>query len=200
MISIFARWWHSDHYFAAFDAHSVTHTHQRPGRLIPIHGRAKSEWQSHFLSIFLSAYAVIGVALPPSISTANTPKWTSYAPMHGYTIVQIVVTLIIFVITLTRAAPAFPSVIIALVPVRLLLMNKIWRREVLRFVDAWACREGTPEDDEERRARTDRKEGPGIWRLDGQDVIEMAFLGRDTIETGSTRRKEDNEDVQEQAQ
>jgi hypothetical protein len=33
-------------------------------------------------------------------------------------------------------------------------MKRWWNREVLRFVDAWACREGTPEDDEdaERRA------------------------------------------------
>ena len=28
-------------------------------------------------------------------------------------------------------------------------MNKIWNRETLRFVDAWACRDGTPEDDED---------------------------------------------------
>lgn len=26
-------------------------------------------------------------------------------------------------------------------------MNKLWNRETLRFVDAWACRKGTPEDD-----------------------------------------------------
>jgi hypothetical protein len=28
-------------------------------------------------------------------------------------------------------------------------MKRWWPREVLRFVDAWACREGTPEDDED---------------------------------------------------
>ncbi|KAF8858793.1 hypothetical protein BDZ45DRAFT_714335 [Acephala macrosclerotiorum] len=42
-------------------------------------------------------------------------------------------------------------VIIALVPVWLGVMNRIWGRETLRFVDAWACKEGTPEDDEDRR-------------------------------------------------
>lgn len=32
-------------------------------------------------------------------------------------------------------------------------MKRWWPREVLRFVDAWACREGTPEDDEDERER-----------------------------------------------
>jgi hypothetical protein len=31
-------------------------------------------------------------------------------------------------------------------------MNRFWNRETLRFVDAWACREGTPEDDQDREA------------------------------------------------
>ena len=69
-----------------------------------------------------------------------------------YTIVQIVVTVVIFIVTLTKGAPAFPIIIIALVPIRLLIMNRMWHRETLRFVDAWACRDGTPEDDEDRRA------------------------------------------------
>lgn len=68
-----------------------------------------------------------------------------------YTIVQIVVTIVIFIVTLTKGAPAFPVIIIALVPMRLLVMNRMWHRETLRFVDAWACRDGTPEDDEDRR-------------------------------------------------
>ena len=62
---------------------------------------------------------------------------------------QILVTAVIFIVTLTKGAPAFPVIIIALVPIRLLLMNKLWRRETLRHVDAWACRKGTPEDDED---------------------------------------------------
>jgi hypothetical protein len=41
--------------------------------------------------------------------------------------------------------------IIALVPFRLLVMKRWWSREVLRFVDAWACREGTPEDEEDEK-------------------------------------------------
>ena len=36
-----------------------------------------------------------------------------------------------------------------LVPIRLLLLTKLWNRETLRFVDAWACRKGTPEDDKD---------------------------------------------------
>ncbi|KAI4143411.1 MAG: hypothetical protein LQ340_007012 [Diploschistes diacapsis] len=40
----------------------------------------------------------------------------------------------------TKAAPAFPLVIVALVPARLLLMNRVWDCETLRFVDTWACR------------------------------------------------------------
>ena len=72
-------------------------------------------------------------------------------PIHIYTITQIIVTTGIFIITLTKAGPAFPIIIIALVPVRLLLMNKLWSRDVLRYVDAWACRDGTPENDEDRR-------------------------------------------------
>lgn len=55
----------------------------------------------------------------------------------------------IFIVTLTKAAPAFPVLIIILVPIRLLLMNQLWDRETLRFVDAWACRKGTPEDDKD---------------------------------------------------
>ena len=73
----------------------------------------------------------------------------SYLPIHLYTVLQIVITVVIFIVTLTRAAPAFPVLIIALVPFRLLVVKKWWPREVLRFVDAWACREGTPEDDED---------------------------------------------------
>lgn len=65
-----------------------------------------------------------------------------------YTVAQILVTTVIFIITLTKGAPAFPIAIIALVPIRLQLMNKIWGKATLRYIDAWACRDGTPEDDE----------------------------------------------------
>jgi hypothetical protein len=76
---------------------------------------------------------------------------TAYLHIHLYTITQIIVTVIIFIVTLTKAGPAFPIIIIALVPVRLKVMNRVWNREVLRYVDAWACREGTVEDEENRR-------------------------------------------------
>lgn len=138
--------------------------------------------------------------LPSSISTANPPMWKSYAAIHGYTIVQVVVTIVIFVVTLTKAAPAFPVIIIALVPARLLLMKKIWRRDVLRFVDAWACREGTPEDDEDERIRILREDDQGIWGLDREEGMEMGVLERGRNATRSTRQQEDGEDVQEQAQ
>ena len=75
-----------------------------------------------------------------------------YRGVHVYTVTQIVLTVSIFIVTLTKGAPAFPVIIIALVPARLLLMNKLWNRETLRFVDAWACRDGTPEADEDRKA------------------------------------------------
>ncbi|KAJ5323995.1 hypothetical protein N7476_002595 [Penicillium atrosanguineum] len=78
--------------------------------------------------------------LPPLPQALHKPSETpnitdtpsrnpSYLPIHLYTILQIVITVIIFIVTLTRGAPRLP--------------------EVLRFVDAWACREGTPEDDED---------------------------------------------------
>ena len=76
---------------------------------------------------------------------------SGYLPIHAYTATQIILTVGIFAMTLTVAGPAFPIIIIALVPARLLLMNKIWSRETLRYVDAWACREGTPEDEEDRK-------------------------------------------------
>lgn len=69
-------------------------------------------------------------------------------------------TVVIFIVTLTKGAPAFPVIIIALVPARLLMMNKLWSRETLRFVDAWACRDGTPEDDEDRS--TTAESGPDL--------------------------------------
>ena len=84
-----------------------------------------------------------------------------YRGIHAYTITQIVMTILIFAVTLTKGAPAFPIIIIACVPARLLLMNHFWHREILRYVDAWACRDGTPEGDEdEKRSGTtiDREE------------------------------------------
>jgi hypothetical protein len=96
-------------------------------------------------------YRFFYILTPPSELPPVPKRIKNYWGIHAYTVLQIVMTGIIFYVTLTVAAPAFPVIIIALVPVRLLVMNKIWNRETLRFVDAWACKEGTPEDDEDRR-------------------------------------------------
>lgn len=124
--------------------------------------------------------------LPSSINMANPPTWKAYAPIHGYTVVQIIVTVIIFIVTLTKGAPAFPVIIIACVPARLLLMNRTWRREVLRFVDAWACREGTPEDDEDSRAAATRREDDIAWGMEAEDGMEMGL--REAAETAVHHR------------
>ena len=100
-------------------------------------------------------YRFFYLLTPASELPILPPAVKGYKGVHIYTAVQIVVTVIIFIVTLTKGAPAFPVIIIALVPLRLMVMNKLWTRDTLRFVDAWACREGTPEDDADREARTD---------------------------------------------
>ncbi len=109
--------------------------------------------------------------LTPASELPPLPKGIkSYLGIHMYTLVQIFMTGVIFYVTLTPGAPAFPVIIIALVPARLLIMNKLWNRETLRFVDKWACKDGAPEDDEDKknciieedekdRDSNDRKEG-----------------------------------------
>jgi hypothetical protein len=79
-----------------------------------------------------------------------------YLGIHMYTAAQIIITVAIFFVTLTKGAPAFPLIIIALVPIRLWMMNKLWKRDTLRFVDAWACKDGTPEDDEDRSVEKEK--------------------------------------------
>ncbi|PVH73379.1 hypothetical protein DL98DRAFT_659460 [Cadophora sp. DSE1049] len=96
-------------------------------------------------------YRFFHMLTPPSELPPLPKGIGSWWGVHGFTVTQIVVTAGIFGITLTVAAPAFPVVIIALVPVRLLVMGKVWGRETLRFVDGWACREGGPEGGEDRR-------------------------------------------------
>ncbi len=88
----------------------------------------------------------IANTLTPPSELPEAPDGATWLGIHTYTITQIVVTGVVFGITLTVAAPAFPLVIIALVPLRLTLMNKIWSRATLRTVDGWACRPGKPED------------------------------------------------------
>ena len=89
--------------------------------------------------------------LTPRSELPDLPKGVkSYWSIHSYTVVQIFMTVVVFIVTLTKGAPAFPVIIIALVPIRLSLMNRLWHKETLRHVDAWACRAGSPEDDEDR--------------------------------------------------
>lgn len=83
---------------------------------------------------------------------------------------QIVVTIIIFIVTLTKGAPAFPIIIIALVPIRLLLMNKIWDRETLRFVDAWACRDGSPENENQSESNEQDLKRPNPPHVHEKDI------------------------------
>lgn len=94
-------------------------------------------------------YRFFYLLTPTSELPALPEDVKGYRGIHTYTVVQIAITLVIFIVTLTKAAPAFPVLIIILVPIRLLLLNKLWHRETLRFVDAWACRKGTPEDDKD---------------------------------------------------
>lgn len=121
--------------------------------------------------------------LTPMSELPELPKTVlSYWPIHAYTLTQIVLTIGIFIVTLTVAGPAFPLIIIALVPTRLLLMNKFWNRETLRYVDAWACREGTPEGDEDRKimekARIERENRDSNWVGPARDAdVEQGMAG-----------------------
>ncbi|KAK0105434.1 hypothetical protein ONS96_004821 [Cadophora gregata f. sp. sojae] len=113
--------------------------------------------------------------LTPASELPPLPKGIgSWWGVHGFTVVQIVVTGGIFGITLSVAAPAFPVVIIALVPVRLLLMGRVWGRETLRFVDGWACRDGGPEEDEDRRR--EEREGE-VWVGNGDGGGRVRGIG-----------------------
>lgn len=131
--------------------------------------------------------------LTPQSELPSLPKTvSSYWPIHAYTMTQIVLTVGIFIVTLTIAGPAFPVLIIALVPARLFLMNRVWNRETLRFVDGWACRNGTPEDDEDSRmvdrameeqqlgqinhgtARADEESETGFSAIEMRPTVDMA--------------------------
>ena len=114
--------------------------------------------------------------LTPPAELPELPKTVrSYWPVHAYTVTQIVMTMVIFIVTLTKGAPAFPVIIIACVPARLVLMNRIWRRETLRFVDAWACRAGTPEADEDSKNGVDEEKADGVKviGMQGKDGVQI---------------------------
>jgi hypothetical protein len=98
---------------------------------------------------------------PPSELPPLQKGINSYWGIHMFTILQIFITGVIFYVTLTQGAPAFPIIIIALVPARLLIMKRLWNTETLRFVDKWACKDGTPEDDEDRRNGMVREDKEG---------------------------------------
>ncbi|TQN75199.1 putative transporter, partial [Colletotrichum shisoi] len=91
--------------------------------------------------------------LTPISELPDLPHGASWMGIHFYTITQLVLTGIVFSVTLTVAAPGFPIIIIILVPVRLFFMNRVWSRQTLRYVDGWATREGKPEDDNNDRRR-----------------------------------------------
>ncbi|KAI9825139.1 MAG: hypothetical protein M1819_000597 [Sarea resinae] len=99
------------------------------------------------LSVNPLLYRILDLLTPPSELPLLPETIWSYWSIHLYTVAQVAITAGIFAITLTAAAPAFPIIIVALVPLRLFIINRLWSRETLRFIDRWACRDGTPEDD-----------------------------------------------------
>ncbi|CAP68110.1 uncharacterized protein PODANS_1_19740 [Podospora anserina S mat+] len=116
--------------------------------------RVYEQRYSHFLQ---AAMIMVFVSPPFQRVLGLTPTFGVGGIVHVYGLSvpqcepyadEILVTVGIFAVTLTVAAPGFPLLIIILVPVRLCVMNRVWGRETLRFVDGWACREGKPEDDE----------------------------------------------------
>lgn len=99
------------------------------------------------LSVNPILWRIFHILTPPS-ELPKLPDEVTWLGVHAYTITQCVLTGAVFGVTLTVAAPAFPIIIIILVPVRLLIMNRVWNRETLKYVDGWACRPGKPEDRE----------------------------------------------------
>lgn len=88
-----------------------------------------------------------------------------------------------------QGCSAFPIMTIGLVPVLLLLMSPVWHREVLRSMNAWACREGRWGDEEGWRARQVWGEEPEMERSGRQDGVEKGKLGQDQGSIGSTSRQ-----------
>jgi len=103
--------------------------------------------------------ARVGHLVTPPSALPPLPRGVSWRGVHAFTVAQLLLTGLVFGVTLTVAAPAFPLLIVALVPLRLTLMPRLWSRETLAFVDAWACRPGRPEDG--RGRASSRGEGDG---------------------------------------
>lgn len=73
----------------------------------------------------------------------------------------------------------FPLIITALVPMRLVWFGRFWSRETLRHADAWACREGGPEDEDDGEADGDDGDDDDLDRdADGGDGSGDAVSGR----------------------
>lgn len=128
-------------------------------------------YQSLSVNPILSRIAFL--LTPPSerdvVMQQQLPDNVYWLAIHAFTITQVALTAAVFGVTLTAAAPVFPVLIGCLVPLRLLLMNRIWNKETLRWVDGWACREGNPGDEVCRetdrnnveRAKISSSEKPG---------------------------------------
>ncbi|KAM3421462.1 hypothetical protein BST61_g1855 [Cercospora zeina] len=85
-----------------------------------------------------------------------------YWALHTYTLFQIFITIMVFIMTMTIAGPAFPIVILGLVPFRLLVMPRIWSREVLRHLDRWSCRDGGPDDTMDDKSSISPEQSHGV--------------------------------------
>lgn len=103
----------------------------------------------------------VGHLATPRSRLPDLPPGATWAGVHTYTTTQLALTGVVFGVTLTVAAPAFPLIVMALVPVRLSLVNRVWGRETLKRVDGWACRGGSPEEIEELPDADGVLQGPG---------------------------------------
>ena len=117
-------------YSAAIHACPWPHTNQCSGWVVSLYGRAKSECQPHSLSYLLPAHTAVGAT---DASTFNIGRQSTKVGIvrsnpwlhdcaggcnHHHIRCHF-----------KQAAPAFPVFIIALVSVRLHLMNRSWRQE-----------------------------------------------------------------------
>jgi len=126
------------------------------------------------------------ILTPASDLPPLPPGIRSWWAVHAYTLFEIVMTVVIFIVTLTKGGPAFPVIIIALVPFRLLVMNRLWSRDVLRYVDRWACRAGCPDDRDDNHDDADRGDDSATTACDIESGIESDEKAAH-ISTGATK-------------
>ena len=115
-------------------------------------------------------HRTLNILTPPSDLPPLPASVPSYLGIHMYTLTQIAITTVIFIVSLTKGAPAFPLLIIAFVPIRLLVAKRVWKRSTLRAVDRWACREGGPEEDDDDDDVEDVED-------QGEVMVEMEMTG-----------------------